>query len=157
MNIADFLKQEKVKFELLLHHDTYDAQHMAQSLHIGGRHVAKTVLLRTDGGSSFIVAVLPATCSIDFELASRMLGSRVELASEREIAENCPDCEIGALPPFGRQFGMKTMVDESLVEDEDIVFEGNTHHEAIRMKFRDFQHIEEPLVGSFTSAASSMA
>ena len=60
-----------------------------------------------------------------------------------------PDCEMGTLPPFGSQYGMKTMVEESLTQDEVIVFEGNNHHEAIRMQFEDFQHIEEPLVAKF--------
>jgi Ala-tRNA(Pro) deacylase len=96
------------------------------------------------------VAVLPATHHIDFALASEALGgSKLALATEVEIADHCPDCELGVLPPFGSQYGMKTIVDESLAKDEQIVFEGNTHHDAIRMKFRDFQQIEHPLIVRF--------
>ncbi len=150
MNIADFLKQEKVKFDLLPHRDTYNAQSMAQTLHVSGHHVAKTVLLRADGGKAFVVAVLPASRTIDLELASLMLGGRdLEVASESEIAEHFPDCELGALPPFGSYYGMMTIVDASLDEDEEILFEGNTHHESIRMIFDDFRHIEEPVIGHF--------
>jgi Ala-tRNA(Pro) deacylase len=150
MNIPDFLRQEKVKFEVIPHHDTYDAQHLAQAVHVSGRLVAKTVLLRTEGGSLFVVAVLPANRSVDFERAADVLGvDRVELATEQDVAQHCSDCETGALPPFGRHYGMKTMVDESLLEDEEITFEGNTHHEAIRMKLKDYRRIEEPLTGSF--------
>ena len=98
----------------------------------------------------YVVAVLPAHRSVDLERAADVLGGgQVELATEREVTEHCPDCETEALPPFGRQYGMKTMVDESLLEDENIVFEGNSHHEAIRMKLKDYRHIEQPLVGSF--------
>jgi Ala-tRNA(Pro) deacylase len=150
MNVANFLKERQVQFELLPHQDTYDAQHMAQALHVPGREVAKTVLLRGGGGCHAVVAVLPATKRIDFQRAAEALGGeRVELATEMEIAEHCPDCEIGALPPFGSQYNMWTLVDESLAEDEEIVFEGNTHHEAIRMKFEDFRRLEEPMLANF--------
>ncbi len=151
MKIADFLKQEKVTFDLLPHRDTYNAQSMAQTLHVSGHHVAKTVLLRADGGQAYLVAVLPASRTVDLESVSELLGGReIEVASESEMAEHCADCELGALPPFGSYYGMMTIVDASLDEDDEIVFEGNTHHESIRMLFDDFRHIEKPIVGHFT-------
>ncbi len=151
MNIADFLKQEKVKFDLLPHHDTYNAQRMAQTLHVSGHHVAKTVLLRADGGKAYVVAVLPASRTVDLELVSELLGGRaIEVASESEVAEHFPDCELGALPPFGSYYGMMTLVDASLDDEDEILFEGNTHHESIRMQFEDFRHIETPIIGHFT-------
>jgi Ala-tRNA(Pro) deacylase len=126
---------------------TYDAQRLAQTLHIPGREVAKTVLLRANGGYRYLVAVLPATKNIDFEKASAALGgSKLRLATETEVSEHCPDCEVGVLPPFGSQYGMVTLVDESLTKDEEIVFAGNTHRNAIRMRFADFRRIEEPLI-----------
>lgn len=151
MNIAEFLKDKNVEFELLPHRDTYDAQRMAQELHVPGREVAKTVLLRSSDEHACLVAVLPANRQIDFAKAAKELGGgQVELATELEMSEHCPDCEIGALPPFGSRYGMKTVVDADLAEDDEIVFEGNTHHEAIRMKFDDFCDIEKPLIASFT-------
>lgn len=155
MNVRDYLKQKQVPFEVIAHHDTYDAQHLAQSMHISGRLVAKTVLLRTEGEGEedFVVAVLPANRNVDLDLAGDVLGAEyVELASERDLAQHCPDCEVGVLPPFGREYGMRTVVDVTLLEDEEIVFEGNTHHEAIRMKLDDYREIEGPLVGSFVQA-----
>lgn len=150
MNVADFLSERNVEFDLISHSETHDAQRMAATIHVPGREVAKTVLLRANGGYVYFVAVLPAHKAVDFERASQMLGgSKLDLATEVEISQRCPDCEIGALPPFGSQYGLKTMVDESLTEDEEIVFEGNTHHEAIRMDFEDFRQIEQPLIGSF--------
>lgn len=151
MNIAEFLRQEQVEFDLIPHRDTYNAQTMAQTLHVSGHHVAKTVLLRADEGKAFVVAVLPASRSIDLQLASQLLGGRrLELATEQEVAEHCSDCELGALPPFGSHYGMMTIVDASLDEDEEILFEGNTHHESIRMLFQDYRQIEQPVVGHFT-------
>jgi len=152
MKVADFLRDQKIEFDVIPHGDTYDAQRMAQSLHVSGREVAKTVLLRADHGYSYVVAVLPANETVDFERVSKALGgSQIDLATEVEINQHCPECEMGALPPFGSQYDMKTMVDQSLTEDEYIFFEGDTHHEAIRMKFEDFRRIEQPLVSSFVA------
>lgn len=151
MNVSEFLKQKNVQFDLIRHADTYDSQRLAQSVHVPGREVAKTVLLRNRGDKQYVLAVLPANMTVDFQRASQVLGSdqHLELATEIEIANRCPDCEIGVLPPFGSQYGFTTLVDEALCEDEQIVFEGNTHHEAVRMRFEDYREIEKPLVGSF--------
>jgi Ala-tRNA(Pro) deacylase len=150
MNVQEFLSDKHVGYEAIVHRNVYAAQRLAQELHTPGREVAKTVLLRADRGHTYIVAVLPATKTIDFDKVSAAYGgSKIELATEIEIKEHCPDCEIGALPPFGSQYGMKTLVEESLTNDEAIVFEGNTHHEAIRMRYDDFRRVEAPLVARF--------
>jgi Ala-tRNA(Pro) deacylase len=149
MNTAQFLQQHQVWCEVLPHYETYTAQEMAQELHVPGRQVAKTVLLRSEGDGHYIVAVLPADMQIDLGKLSRVLGCNMSLASESEIANHCPDCEAGALPPFGSQYQMKTIVDESLASCDSIVFEGNTHHEAIRMRFQDFMDLEQPRMESF--------
>jgi Ala-tRNA(Pro) deacylase len=150
MNVQNFLTQQNVPFDVLEHESAYDALRVAQALHVPGIEVAKTVLLRANHDDNFIVAVLPATCSIDLDQVSDALGgSMIELATESEVGEHCPDCELGALPPFGSQYDMQTVVDESLAVDEEIVFEGNTHQEAIRMKYQDFLQVERPMVLSF--------
>ncbi len=149
MNIAKFLEERNVEFELIPHCEVYEAQKMAQAIHVSGHEVAKTVLLRANGGYEFVVAVLPADQKVDLGLVSQMLGgSKLELAVEAEITKHCPDCEVGALPPFGSQYGMKTVLAEDLAKEEQIVFTGNTHHEAIRMNAEDFREIEEPLIGT---------
>lgn len=150
MNVQEFLNDKQVEFAVLPHSHTFDAQRLAQALHTPGGEVAKTVLLRADNGGQYIVALLPAPKQLDLKKVSHALGGRqIELATEKEIQEHCPDCEVGALPPFGHQYGMQTLVDEGLTEDEEIVFEGNNHREAIRMRFEDFRAIEEPLIGKF--------
>jgi Ala-tRNA(Pro) deacylase len=150
MNVAKYLSERGVPFEVIPHPATYDAQRLAQTLHVPGREVAKTVLLRANGGFTYIVAVLPATKQIDFAKASAALGgSHLALATEVEVSAHCPDCDFGVLPPFGSQYAMKTLVDESLASDEEIIFAANTHREAIRMKFAAFRAIEEPLIVPF--------
>jgi Ala-tRNA(Pro) deacylase len=103
-----------------------------------------------DHGYHYAVAILPATHLIDLDAVSRLLGgARMELATEYEIAQRCPDCETGVLPPFGSMYGLETVLDESLRGAVQIVFEANTHQEAIRMAGEDFMRLENPLVGDF--------
>ena len=150
MTVQEFLAEKKVPFEVLEHEETFDAQHMAHAIHVSGHHVAKTVLLRA--GEDYVVAVLPASLNLDLDKAAELVGvDNVELATEVEISEKCPDCEMGALPPFGSQYQMKTIFDESMTSDEEIVFEGTNHHESIRMNLGDFQKLEQPIVGSFSA------
>jgi Ala-tRNA(Pro) deacylase len=150
MKLQDFLLDRHVNFDVLQHEDTFDSQHLAEAVHVSGRQVAKTVLLRMDHGYKYAVAILPATHLINLETVSQLLGgARVELATEYEIAQRCPDCEMGVLPPFGSAYGLETVLDESLRHAEQIVFEANTHQEAIRMAGEDFLKLECPLVGSF--------
>lgn len=147
MQVQEFLKQQNIQFDAMTHEPTYEAQRMAQAVHTPGREVAKTVLLRKGSENEYVVAVLPAHRHVDIEAARENVGCDwLELASELEITMNCQDCEVGALPPFGSQYGMQTLVDSDLVEDEFIVFEGNTHSESIRMRFNDFRKLEMPLV-----------
>jgi Ala-tRNA(Pro) deacylase len=150
MDIKKHLQDHGIPFDVIVHHDTYDSQRMAHVIGVGGRHVAKTVLLRANGGYVYVVAVLPADTHIDWDAASHALGeSRLQLATEIEICDRCPDCECGALPPFGSQYAMKTLLDKALADDEWMYFEGNTHHETIRMKVEDFRRLENPLVACF--------
>ncbi len=152
MNLQEFLGRSAVEFEVLEHPATFDASHLAESIHVSGYHVAKTVLLRVDN-DAYVIAVLPATHHVRLEDARAALSARqVELANEEEIENRFLDCEVGALPPFGSCYDMETLVDKSLVGDENIIFEGNTHKEAIRMRYDDFVKLEEPLVGSFAVA-----
>ena len=146
MNLIDYLTSKGIEFEAILHEDTYDAQRMAATIHVSGREVAKTVLLKT-GGGEHAIAVLPANREVDLEKVAQTLGDgKVELATEFEISQLFADCDLGAIPPFGSRYGLQTLVDGKLAADEQIVFEGNTHHEAFRIRFDDFRALERPLI-----------
>ena len=148
MKLEEFLTSHGVAFERLHHRPAYSANRVAQALHVPGKEVAKTVLLRT--GHGYVLAVLPATHRVDLERARQDLGEdQIGLATEGEMERLFPDCERGALPPFGSLYQLPTVVDESLAEDEEIVFDGSNHEEAIRMKYRDFEAVEHPRMGHF--------
>jgi Ala-tRNA(Pro) deacylase len=122
---------------------------MAHVLHLPGEFVAKTVVLHAD--DQFVLAVLPATHYVDLPMTRAALGSNsVKLALEQELGNRFPDCELGAIPPFGSEYGMETLVDEALTHDETIAFEGNSHEEAFCMQYTDFEQIEQPHVAEFS-------
>jgi Ala-tRNA(Pro) deacylase len=150
MNVREFLRDRAITFDALDHAPTFSAQSLAATVHVHGAEVAKTVLLWTE--DDYVLAVLPATRTVDLERVQVVLGgdALVELASEQDCGERFSDCELGALPPFGSRYGMSTLIDESLLQDEVIVFEGNSHDDAIRMKCRDFLELERPIIGRFT-------
>jgi Ala-tRNA(Pro) deacylase len=148
MNLDEFLSSRRVPFEHLHHRPAYTANRTAQMLHVPGKEVAKTVLLRTDRG--YVLAVLPATHHVNLDEVRRELGAeRVEMASEAEMELLFPDCERGTLPPFGSLYHLETLVDEALTEDERIVFDAQSHEDAIRMTYRDYESVEHPRKGHF--------
>ncbi|WP_428333118.1 aminoacyl-tRNA deacylase [Novosphingobium sp.] len=143
MSIHDFLEGRRVRFETLLHRPAHSAAKLANSVHVPGRLVAKAVLVRA--GEGFALAVLPATHRVDLPRLGLALGvESVRLATEAEVVSTFADCEPGALPPFGRLYGLRTVVDCSLAAGPDIVFDANTHHDGVRMKFHDFEALERP-------------
>lgn len=150
MNVIELLKERDVEFQVCPHAEARDAQRLAQALHVCGKHVIKAVMLKADQGFAYVVALVPADKRVNLDkLSKAMGGSRLEVASEEEVVRHCPDCEPGVLPPFGSEYGMQTWVDSSLVHENEVFFEANTHHDAVRMRFEDFRKMEEPLVASF--------
>jgi Ala-tRNA(Pro) deacylase len=150
MCIRDMLQSRSVRFEVLLHAPSHSATHLAGSVHVPGRSVAKSVLVRV--GEAYVLAVLPATHRIDIDRLAEFLGTEsLRIANEAEVEAIFADCEPGALPPFGRLYGLTTVADASLSAGAEIVFVGNTRHEGVRMRFRDYEAIEAPLKARFAT------
>jgi Ala-tRNA(Pro) deacylase len=152
MRIDEYLTSQHVPFTRLTHRPAYTANRVAQVLHVPGHEMAKTVLVRTSHGP--LLTVLPATHRVDLDQLRLELGDQqAGLASEGEMEQLFPECERGCMPPFGSLYRMPTVVDESLAADEEIVFEGQNHEEAIRMKYRDYEAVEHPRRGHFACRA----
>ena len=143
--LKEFLDGHGVKYVSISHSPAFTAQEIAASAHIPGKDLAKTVMVTVDG--QMVMAVLPASYKVILSLLKEATGAEhVALAGEREFRDRFPDCEIGAMPPFGNLYGMETFVSESLAEDEDIAFNAGSHTELIRLAYRDFEHLVEPKV-----------
>jgi Ala-tRNA(Pro) deacylase len=133
------------------HSKAYTAQGIAAISHISGRELAKAVIVKLDG--DLAMAVLPASYQVDLDLLRRKTGVRTaELATEREFKQHFPDCETGAMPPFGNLYGIPVYVDETLSEDREIAFNAGSHYELIKMQYADFERLVKPEVMQFSSA-----
>jgi Ala-tRNA(Pro) deacylase len=142
MRVPQFLQQQRVVYQSLPHAPAYSAPRLAKHLGLPGSQVAKAVLLR--GPDSFWLAVLPSTHQADAQILMRALNGPVRLADADEIARVFPDCEFGVVPPFGRLYGLQTLLDESIPSDSWMVFEAHTSVEAIRLHCQDYERLEQP-------------
>lgn len=152
MLIPQFLNDQGVNFETLFHAPAYTAPKRAKYLHVPGNQVAKCVLLA--GPRGFLLAVLASTQQVDTEALSLALEGPVRLATRDEIAQVFCDCEWGVVSPFGTLYGLETLLECSLTPDTLIVFEGNMHGVAIRLRCMDFERLEKPRRLSFARHAS---
>lgn len=141
--LKEFLDSHKVKYVTIRHSLAYTAQEIAATAHIPGKELAKTVIIKIDG--KMAMAVLPASYRVDFGMLKQAAGAkRVELASEEEFKNLFPECEIGAMPPFGTLYGMEVYVASSLAEDEEIAFNAGSHSELIKLSYKDFKELVKP-------------
>ncbi|MHC4940278.1 MAG: aminoacyl-tRNA deacylase [Planctomycetota bacterium] len=143
--LKSYLDENKVHYHILAHHERFTAPEIAQALHVPGRMLAKVVLIKADDRE--LVVTLDANSQIDLEALGEAIGAtKVELATEEEIRQRFPDCEVGAMPPFGNLYDLPVVVDAPLTNDEEIVFEAGNHHEAIKLAYTDFERLVHPQV-----------
>lgn len=143
--LKDYLEREKVPYEVLTHGEAYTAPELAQALHVPGKELAKVVMVKAD--ERFVMTVLPANWKVDLKRLKEVFRtSHARLATEEEFKGLFPDCELGAMPPFGNLYGLEVYVDRSLTADEEIVFQAGTHREAVKLRYNDFASLVRPAV-----------
>lgn len=143
--LRSFLDEKGIRYEVIHHETDYTAQETAAHTHTPGRRFAKAVIVKIGGRPA--MAVVPSHHVVDAErLSSAAGGAPVELASEKEVRALCSDCEPGAVPPFGNLFGLDVYASPELAGSETITCVGGSHQEAIRMAYKDFQEVVQPVV-----------
>ena len=148
--LKSFLDKEKIKYVSIVHSPAYTAQEVAASAHITGRELAKTVIVQLDG--EMAMAVLPANRKIVLQDLREVTGAdQVKFVAEEEFKKKFPDCETGAMPPFGNLYGMEVYAAASLAENEAIAFNAGSHTEVIKLAYKDFERLVRPKVVSFTT------
>ncbi|MCE5187092.1 MAG: hypothetical protein LLF76_13295 [Planctomycetaceae bacterium] len=149
MKVVELLDSAGIHYEMSQHRPTFTAQQVAAEEHVSGRYVAKPVVIKAD--DEFYLCVLAACCKIDFDALKQTLGvERIELADEDELGRLFKDCAVGAEPPFGQLYGLPTLLDKGLEEDEFIIFQAGNHESAIRMDMEDFKNLARPRVLKFS-------
>ncbi len=143
--LREYLDRNHVQYEVMSHRQAFTAQEVAAAEHIPGKELAKVVMLRS--GTEFVMVVLAAPYRIDLKRAQAVLGKPdLVLATEQEFAGLFPQCEPGAMPPFGNLYSLPVYVDESLTKDETIAFNAGSHTQTVHMKFADFMRMVQPKV-----------
>jgi Ala-tRNA(Pro) deacylase len=150
--VKDFLDTNRVNYASIVHPTSYTAQGTAAYAHVSGKELAKTVIVKID--SQLAMAVLPASYQLDLPRLRKLSRAKsIALAAEAEFDSRFPDCDLGAMPPFGNLYGLPVYVEESLTYDKEIAFNAGSHSELMRMKFDDFERLVNPIVGRFALAA----
>ncbi len=148
--LKEFLDRRGVKYISIQHSPAFTAQEIAELSHVSGRDFAKTVIVKIDGALAMVV--LPATRRlVMLDLCELLEKPHVRLATEDEFRSAFPDCELGAMPPFGYLYGMTTYVAGSLTEEQEIAFNAGTHREVIKMRFEDFAALVKPVLLDFVT------
>ena len=142
--LKDFLDENNVRYITVSHSPAYTAQEIASIAHLPGKAIAKTVLVKIDGKLAMVV--LPGSFKINFEELKKVTGSdKARLADEHEFIDKFPDCEVGAMPPFGNLYGVEVFVENSLAEDEEIAFNACSHSQLIKMAYADYEKLVKPV------------
>jgi len=147
--LREFLDRQGIPYVAISHAVAYTTREMKALTHISNKEPAKTVIVKVD--SELAMAVLPAPYEVDLSLLRAARGARgVGLAKESEFKDRFPECEIGAMPPFGNLYGMAVYVDESLTKNKDIAFNAGSHHELLQVSYADFERLVNPKVLKFS-------
>src|SRR3990172_8713016 len=150
MKLKKFLDENRVGYQITAHPEVYTAQEIAAAMHIPGKELAKVVMVKA--GESFVMTVLPASWRVDMTKLRETLKTKdIRLATEDEFKSLFPDCEPGAMPPFGNLYGIDVYVAPELAADEEIAFNAGTHTEVMRMAYHDFERIVHPHVMQFAT------
>ena len=149
--LEGYLREQGVPFEIQEHRPAFTAQRVAASEHVKGRMFAKVVMAEAD--DDLLMLVLPAFATVDTGKAGEVTGGRaVRVAAEREFAPRFPDCEPGAMPPFGNLYDVPVYVDRSLGNNERIVFQAGTHTVTMTVRYDDFERLAQPTVADLAVA-----
>lgn len=147
--LKEFLDSNKIRYVSITHSSAYTAMEIAALAHIPGKDLAKTVMIKINGHMAMVV--LPATHMIKMDLLKKVVeNENIRLATEQEFKDKFPDCEVGAMPPFGNLYNMEVYASNLLKEDEEIVFNAGTHTELIKLSYKDFENLVKPKVAEIS-------
>lgn len=150
-NVAGLLKTSGIAYEILKHPQAFTAQEVAATVHVTGKEIAKTIVVNADG--KFVMAVIPAPHKVSLKSLKELLGAKeVRLASEEELTQLFPDCEVGAMPPFGNLYNMPVYISTALKDRKEVIFNACTHTEVIKISYVDFERLVQPKAGEISAS-----
>ena len=147
--IREYLDSQKVPHEWVHHPQAFTSQEVAHSMHVSGKHLAKTVVLHGDG--KLLMAVIPASHRLNLqELRGVTEVKQLVMLTESDLAKLFSDCEMGAIPPLGTLYGLDVWMDRVLAQSDEIIFCAGSHADCVRMSYSDYFDLVKPQVGRFS-------
>ena len=148
--LKEYLDRQGIKYVSIRHSPAFTASEVAASAHVSGRDFAKTLIVKVEDEMAMVV--LPANRRLLLgELRELLDSAYVRLASEAEFKSTFPDCELGAMPPFGKLYGMKVYIASNLADEQEIAFNAGLHTEVIKLAYEDFERLVQPTVLDFVT------
>lgn len=145
----DYLDLNGIRYSHSVHSRAQTALETAAAEHVPAHDLAKTVVYAGDIG--FGIAVVAADELVDLIEVGRLLGiSYIRLANEGELAGLFPDCELGAMPPFGQPYELPVVLDAGIAARDFIAFAIGTHTDVVRITVADYRKLVRPIIGAVT-------
>jgi Ala-tRNA(Pro) deacylase len=150
-DVMDYLKHNNVQYEVIEHVPAFSAHEVAVVSHVPEKDLAKTLIVNADG--KFYMVIMPADHRLDDHLLHDVLKAKhVHLASEEDLQQIFPDCEVGAMPPFGNLYALPVFTDKAMADDDVIVFNACSHTKSIRLKMYDYLRLVKPVIAEFSQS-----
>ncbi len=142
--LENYLRQREVEYKLVTHPRSEYSMETAEKAHVHGDALAKGVLVKDEDG--YVLVVLPSDYHVELESLHKLLGQEVEMVDEANLAEVFNDCELGAIPPVGMAYGVKTIWDpaSSLGRQDEVFFEAGDHQSLVRVTGVQFHELRAP-------------
>ena len=153
--LKEILDGKNIRYIIVSHSTAYTAAAIAAMTHTPGKEIAKSVMVIADGALAMVV--VPGSKHVDLRALKSALGAKeVSLAHEHQFAHIFPDCEVGAMPPFGNLYDVPVYVDESLSDDNEIAFNAGSHRELLRMAYSDYCKLVKPKLVNVVTANAAL-
>jgi Ala-tRNA(Pro) deacylase len=154
--LQHWLRKQHVAYSIQHHRQAYSVLEVAQEVHERADHVAEVIAAQVDG--RLVMLVVPEPAQVDFKHVAKLLAAnKARAANESECASRFPDCEPGALPPFGSLYNLPTYVDEALTHTRKLVFLAGTHRDTLKLATEDYLRLAQPIIGRLTRAVAPIA
>jgi len=148
-DMIDYLKKNSVRYEVIEHTPAFTAHEAAVASHVPDKDLAKILIVQTD--DKYCMVVMPADHRLDEHLLGKAIKAKhLHLAEEEDLKPLFPDCELGAMPPFGNLYALPVYIDKSLTNDDEIVFNACSHSKSIRLKMNDYLGLVKPVIAEFS-------
>jgi Ala-tRNA(Pro) deacylase len=145
--VEELLSRHGVPFGVLRHEPVYTSQEAAAIRGVSLSSGAKALVCK--GGDEFVMFVVPADLKLASKAVRRARGWRKLRFANREEVLRLTGLEPGSIPPFGCLFGLPTLCDSRLGENETINFNAGDHSISVSMSYADYLKVESPELGSF--------